>query len=218
LPDQNLTDKFLGKYEALVKLDVDDPRSFGCFTEPNMCMEGRWMIHDACLRSLGVIEEVSEAFAKSFGRASGGLLEEYKSKDAEIVLVAKGSLCGTIKDVVDKMRDDGRTVGLVRIKCLRPFPKDAVAKALGHAKHVVVVERGASFGAGGVMTPEIKEALYDAGKLVPVSGYCVQLGGREVPEDGIAEIIDRAARGEKQKAYEYFRLKTEILPDLVPSK
>jgi pyruvate ferredoxin oxidoreductase alpha subunit len=216
LPDQALCDSFLGKFQALYKLDVDNPMSFGCFTEPDKCMEGRWMIHDAQLRSLGVIEEVSAEFAKRFGRSSGGLLEEYKSRDAETVLVAKGSICGTIKDVVDELREKGRKIGLVRLKTFRPFPKDALAKALRGAKQIAVVEKGGSFGAGGVVTPEVKDALYDTGLRVPVSGFCVQLGGREVTPDGIREIVDRVSKGERV-TYEYFRLRKEILPNLVPS-
>jgi pyruvate ferredoxin oxidoreductase alpha subunit len=215
LPDQALCDSFLGKYEALYRLDVENPMSFGCFTEPDKCMEGRWMIHDAQLRSLSVIEEVSANFAKAFGRNSGGLLEEYKSKDAETVLVAKGSVCGTIKDVVDELRDKGQKVGLVRVKTFRPFPRQAMAKALGGAKRIAVIEKGGSFGAGGVMTPEIKDVLYDAGSRMPVSGFCVQLGGREITADGIKEIIGRVTKGE-QVAYEYFALKQNLLPDLVP--
>ncbi|MBE3099373.1 MAG: pyruvate ferredoxin oxidoreductase [Planctomycetes bacterium] len=216
LPDQDLCDSFLGKYEALYKLDVNNPMSFGCFTEPDKCMEGRWMIHDAQLRSLGVIEEVSANFAKVFGRTSGGLLEEYKSKDAETVLVAKGSICGTIKDVVDELRDKGQKVGLVRIKTFRPFPRQALVAALKSAKRIAVIEKGGSFGAGGIMTPEIKDALYDTGARIPVSGFCVQLGGREITADGIEEIISRVAKGE-QVAYEYFGLNQGILPDLVPN-
>jgi pyruvate ferredoxin oxidoreductase alpha subunit len=216
LPDQEPVDKFLGKYEALYKLDVDNPMSFGCFTEPDKCMEGRWMIHDAQLRSLAVIEEVSANFAKAFGRNSGGLLEEYKSKDAETILVAKGSICGTIKDVVDELRDKGQKVGLVRIKTFRPFPRQALLKALSGAKRIAVIEKGGSFGSGGIMTPEIKDALYDTGSRIPVSGFCVQLGGREITADGINEIIARVNKGE-QVAYEYFGLKQAILPDLVPT-
>ncbi|HUU09315.1 MAG TPA: pyruvate ferredoxin oxidoreductase [Phycisphaerae bacterium] len=218
LPDQALCDAFLPPYDAALKLDPANPATFGAFTEPDKCMEGRWMIHDAALRSLSVIEEVSAEFAKVFGRPSGGLLEEYRSQDAETILIAKGSICGTIKDVIDQVRDEGKKVGLVRIKTYRPWPKDALLKALASAKQVAVIERGASFGAGGVMTPEVKETLYDAGKVIPVSGYCVQLGGREVPPDGFREIIDRTSKGQRQKAYEYFRLRTEILPDLVPTK
>ncbi len=217
LPDQEPVDKFLGKYEALYKLDCDNPMSFGCFTEPDKCMEGRWMIHDACLRSMGVIEEVSKEFEKVFGRNSGGLIEEYLSRDAETVLVAKGSICGTIKDVIDELRNQGKKVGLVRIKTFRPFPRQAIVNALKGAKQIAVIEKGGSFGSGGVMTPEIKEALYDAGSRIPVSGFCVQLGGREIAADGIKEIIDRVSKGERV-AYEYFRLKKNILPDLVPTK
>ena len=217
LPDQQLTDKFLGSYEAVTQLDVDNPSSFGCFTEPDKCMEGRWMVHDACLRSLGVIEEVSKAFAKAFGRDSGGILDEYRSRDADTVLVCKGSISGTIKDVVDELRDQGRKVGLVRLKVFRPFPRAQVVAALKGAKQIAVIERGGSFGAGGVITPDLKDALYDAGLRIPVSGFCVQLGGRELTPDGVREIIDRVSKGE-QVAYEYFRLRKEILPDLVPTK
>jgi pyruvate ferredoxin oxidoreductase alpha subunit len=216
LPDQALCDSFLGKYEALYKLDVNNPMSFGCFTEPDKCMEGRWMIHDAQLRSLSVIEEVSANFAKVFGRNSGGLIEEYKSKDAETVLVAKGSICGTIKDVVDELRDRGQKVGLVRIKTFRPFPRQALVAALKGAKRIAVIEKGGSFGAGGIMTVDLKDALYDTGARVPVSGFCVSLGGREITADSIKEIISRVQKGE-QVAYEYFGLKQAILPDLVPS-
>jgi len=216
IPDQAKSDQYLPPYEAVMKLDVDDPATFGAFTEPDKCMEGRWMVHDACRRSLPVIEEASAEFEKIFGRPSGGLLEEFHTDDAEIILVAKGSLCGTIKDVVEEMRAEGTKVGLMRIKTYRPWPGEAVLRVVKDAKHIAVIERGASFGAGGVMTPEIKETLFDAGLQIPVSGYCVQLGGREVHPDGIREIVERAAKGEKQTAYEYFRLKTELLPDLVP--
>jgi len=216
IPDQDLSDQYLPPYEAVMKLDVDDPATFGAFTEPDKCMEGRWMVHDACRRSLPVIEEASAEFEKIFGRPSGGLIEEFHTDDAEIILVAKGSLCGTIKDVVEAMRGEGTKVGLMRIKTYRPWPEEAVLNCVKDAGHIAVIERGGSFGAGGVMTPEIKETLFDAGLAIPVSGYCVQLGGREVPPDAIREIVQRAAKGEKQTAYEYFRLKTELLPDLVP--
>jgi pyruvate ferredoxin oxidoreductase alpha subunit len=129
--------------------------------------------------------------------------------------VAKGSICGTIKDVVDELRDKGQKVGLVRVKTFRPFPRAAIGKALSGAKRIAVIEKGGSFGAGGIMTPEIKDVLYDAGGRAPVSGFCVQLGGREITADGIKEIIARVTKGE-QVAYEYFGLKQAILPDLVP--
>ena len=122
----------------------------------------------------------------------------------------------TLSSDVDELRDKGQKVGLVRVKTFRPFPKAALAAALKGAKQIAVVEKGGSFGAGGILTPEIKEALYDAGLKIPVSGFCVQLGGREIAADGIREIIERVSGGEKQKAYEYFRLKKELLPDLVP--
>ena len=217
LPDQDLCDKFLGKYEALYKMDVNDPMSFGCFTEPDKCMEGRWMIHDACLRSLSVIEEVSAEFARVFGRNSGGIIEEYKSKDADTILVGKGSICGTLKDVVDELRDKGQKVGLVRLKTFRPFPRKHLYEAVKNAKRIAVIEKGGSFGSGGIITPDLKDVLYDMGAKIPVSAFCVQLGGREITAEGIHEIVSRVSKGE-QVAYEYFRLKTEILPELVPSK
>ena len=91
-----------------------------------------------------------------------------------------------------------------------------ILAAVKGAKQIAVIEKGGSFGAGGIMTPEVKEVLYDAGLKIPVSGFCVQLGGREVAPDGIAEIIERVSKGERQKAYEYFRIKQALLPDLVP--
>ena len=210
VPDAELVDEFLPPYDPIYKLDPADPRTFGAFTEPDKCMEGRYMIHEACVGAIPVIEEISAEFARKFGRSSGGFLECYRSDDADTILVAMGSVCGTIKDAIDSMRDAGKKVGLVRVKCFRPLPVKALLDALGNAKRIAILEKAGSFGGAGILSTEIKEVLFDADKRIPVSGFCVSLGGREVTEDGIVEIAERIEK--ETVPWEYFRLKRELLP------
>ena len=122
---QEEVDSFLPKYtRGYSYLDPEDPMSLGTLADTESYLEIRHDMEIAMEHSLDVIEEVGKEFGDLFGRYYG-LIEEYKSEDADIILIAMGSLCGTIKDVVDKERENGKKEGLVRIRSYRPFPKDA---------------------------------------------------------------------------------------------
>ena len=119
----------------------------------------RYLAHAKQMQALDVIPEIADEFAQAFGRSSGGLLRRYRSEDAETVVVALGSVLGTIEEVVDELREQGVRIGAVGIKCFRPYPLDEVRDALAHASRVVVVERAFAVGLGGIVGQNVRLAL-----------------------------------------------------------
>jgi len=101
------------------------------------------------------------------------------------------TIASTAKDVVDALRDEGRKVGLVRVKCFRPFPTADIREALGHARAVGVADRSHTFGNEGPLFTEIKGALYNADRRPPLAGYTVGIGGRDVLDTTIRGLFDR---------------------------
>jgi pyruvate ferredoxin oxidoreductase alpha subunit len=137
---------------------------------------------------------MSAEFAEAFGRDSGGLLHPYRSVDAEVVVVAMGSVLGTIKDVIDTQRDAGLRIGALGITSFRPFPMDAVRAALRGARQVIVVEKSFSAGFGGVLSTDVAMAL--SGLPVPVATVVAGLGGRMITKTSLQRVFAAAARGE----------------------
>ena len=182
---QEEVDSFLPKYtRGYSYLDPEDPMSLGTLADTESYLEFRHDMEIAMEHSLDVIEEVGKEFGDLFGRYYG-LIEEYKSEDADIILIAMGSLCGTIKDVVDKERENGKKVGLVRIRSYRPFPKDALKVAVKDAK-LAVIDKDISFGAGGAVYMDVKAALDNE-----TYGFIIGLGGRDITPIDIEEIIEK---------------------------
>ena len=182
---QEEVDSFLPKYtRGYSYLDPEDPMSLGTLADTESYLEIRHDMEIAMEHSLDDIEEVGKEFGDLFGRYYG-LIEEYKSEDADIILIAMGSLCGTIKDVVDKERENGKKVGLVRIRSYRPFPKDALKVAVKDAK-LAVIDKDISFGAGGAVYMDVKAALDNE-----TYGFIIGLGGRDITPIDIEEIIEK---------------------------
>jgi pyruvate ferredoxin oxidoreductase alpha subunit len=149
-------------------------------------------------RAPSVIEAVAQEFGRITGRAYS-LVEGYRTEDAERVVVALGSTCGTVKTVVDELRAKGEKVGLLKMRAFRPFPYQAVRQVLSGARAVGVLDRSHSFGAqGGPVSIEIRAALYDHA-TVPVKGYIYGLGGRDISGEHIQmafeELKEVAASG-----------------------
>ena len=113
--------------------------------------------------------EIAADFETAFGRESGGLVREYMTEDAETIVVALGSVLGTIEDVVDELRADGVSIGALGVKCFRPYPLEEVRDALGAARRVVVLEKAFAVGAGGIVGQNVRLAL--AGATVRVSAF-----------------------------------------------
>ncbi len=193
VPTQEQVDAFLPPYDPRQVLDPNDPVSIGAMVGPEAFTEVRYLAHLKHLQALELIPRVCGEFEKIFGRSSGGLVSLYRCEDAEIRVVAMGSCLGTIKDVVDEMREAGVKIGVVCLKCFRPFPVDAMREALRGARQVVVVERTLAVGSGGVLNRDVMVASRELG-LRP---KCViaGLGGRAITKASLQRIFEQAVSG-----------------------
>ncbi len=197
LPDQTLVDAFLPRYEPRQVLDPVDPCSIGAMVGPEAFEEVRYLAQVRQLTALDRIVEFAEEFAEMFGRDSGGLVHSYRTADADVVVVAMGSVLGTIKDAVDAMREAGGRIGALGITSFRPFPADAVRGALQGARQVVVVEKAFSVGFGGVLSTDVAMAL--SGRPVPVATVVAGLGGRAITMASLEGVFEPALRGEAER-------------------
>jgi len=165
-------------------LDISDPKTFGPLDLYDYYFEHKRSQMDA----YGPAKQASIDEGKSFGEAFGreyGLIEGYMLDDADFAVVALGSTCGTLRDIVEGLRADGVKAGMLKIRAYRPFPAEEIAEALGGAKAVAVLDRAASFGAStGPLYHEVTSAMYAHGKQVPMNNYIYGLGGRMIlPEE-----------------------------------
>ncbi|MDY4162065.1 MAG: transketolase C-terminal domain-containing protein [Sutterella sp.] len=194
IPGQEEVDAFLPPYIPRQVLDPKNPYSIGAMVGPEAFTEVRCLAHRKMLEGVGVIERVSGEFEAAFGRRSGGLVSSYRMEDAEVCIFAMGSLLGTIKDTVDEMRDAGMKIGVVGLKCYRPFPFDAVRRALSGVRTVVVLERMVSAGCGGALCLDVMKAL--RGLPVEQRSVIAGLGGRAVTRTSLRAVFEKAAAGE----------------------
>ena len=195
VPGQELVDGFLPRRQARYKLDVNDPHAFGALTRPDVYMEMRLRQQEAMHDARSVMEEVDAEWGSLTGRTYGPL-EGYRNEDAELLLVTSGTITSTARYVVDRLRDEGEPVGLVKVKMFRPFPTERLREVLAPAARVAVLDRNISPGHGGIFAEEIRSALYDlAPERRPILlGHVVGLGGRDVTPDVIRGIVD-SSRG-----------------------
>jgi pyruvate ferredoxin oxidoreductase alpha subunit len=204
IPLQDTVDKFLIPYQPKhAYLDPEDPMSLGTFTDPNYYMEARYDMEVAMEGSKKVIRDVHKEFTEVFGREYD-LVEEYMCDDAEIILVAMGSICGTIKTVTDSLRAQGEKVGLLKVIAFRPFPKDEIQKSIKNADKIAVLDKNISFGIGGVLYNEIKAKID-----VNASGFIIGLGGRDVSPDDIKTIINETRNSTSDDKINWIGLKQE---------
>jgi len=190
IPGQDEVDAFLPPFEPVQALDPDDPYSIGAMVGPEAFTEVRYLANDKQLQALRLIPEIADIFRDVFDRNSGGLLHAYRTDGAETIVVALGSVNGTIKDVVDGMRENGAAIGSVSICSFRPFPLDELRVAVGGAKRIVVIEKSLAPGLGGVVASNVRSSLRDAG--LPVYTVIAGLGGRPITMGALQEVFEAA--------------------------
>lgn len=212
MPSQEQVDSFLPPYKALYKLDVKNPMTLGPLVDPDGYLECRYAIQETHKKVLELLPRLTKEFAKTFGREYNGLVEGYQLKDAERVLVAMGSVCGTIKDVIDEMRAKGKKVGLLKITTFRPFPADAIREALKNVPKVAVLDKSVSLGSFAPVASEIRAAFFGRKKAPRViSSFVAGLGGRDITKDTIKDIFGMLTQ--KEKDGEFVDLKPELLKE-----
>lgn len=199
LPGQDRVDAYLPPYEPVQVLDPADPISIGAMVGPEAFAEVRYLAHRKRLQALERIAGLHAEFKAGFGRDSGGLISPYRVEDAETVIVALGSVIGTIKDVVDELRERNMAVGCLKVVSYRPFPSDALRSAIAHAKRVVVVEKDLAVGKGGIVSIDVRTALQ--GLAATVQTVIAGLGGRAIPAASLSHMIERAVSGELEEPH-----------------
>jgi pyruvate ferredoxin oxidoreductase alpha subunit len=196
IPSPDQVDTFLPRYDPRQVLDPAEPVSIGAMVGPEAFTEVRYLAYERMQQALHVIPAVAAEFEAQFGRASGGLVRPYQTEDAEIVVVALGSVLGTLKDVVDELRAGGMKVGVLGITSFRPFPFQAVRETLTAAnRHLIVLERALAPGTGGIVTADLRAAL-PGGLPRRISTVVAGLGGRAITSKSLRALLAQAVAGE----------------------
>jgi len=187
VPEQAQVDQFLPPFEPRQALDPADPVSIGAMVGPEAFTEVRYLAHHKQMEALELIPKVAEEFKEIFGRDSGGLIGEYRTEDAETIVVTLGSVIGTMQEVIDEMRDAGEKIGAVTLRSFRPFPSAALRAAVGHAKRVIIFEKCLAVGIGGIVSNNVRMALSenDLATYSVIGG----LGGRPVTRDSLRRLF-----------------------------
>jgi len=189
IPKQEHVDRFLPKYRPRYCLDPKKPITIGPISYPDTYMKFKKVQQDAFGDSVDVIKNVNDEFKRFFRRGYGnGLVESYMMEDAEQAVMAMGSVCGTIRTVVDDMRKKGIKVGLIKLKCFRPFPKNEIVNITAKLKGLAVIDRDISFGNKGALFTEVNSVIKSKEPLV--NGFIAGLGGRDITPEHIEKAIN----------------------------
>lgn len=192
IPNQADVDTFLPAYEPVQVLDTAAPISIGAMVGPDAFTEVRFLQHYKQTLALRLLPEFAMEFRTRFGRDSGGLLRTYRTEDADMIVVAMGSINGTIKDTIDEMRADGYSIGLVTIVAFRPFPTAALRNLLAGRKNVVVIEKSFAVGVGGQLANNVDLALRNTPASPQVHSVIAGLGGRPITRASLHRVFRRA--------------------------
>lgn len=206
LASQEEVDEFLPKYEPEhCYLDPAKPLAVGLVTPPDYRQEAAYQIHKGMLNSKEVIDEVNKEFARTFGRDYGGLIETDHTDDADAILITLGTVTSTVRGVLRELREEGKNVGMIKLRFFRPYPAEEIMRACRDTKAVGVFDRSFSFGSGGPSFIEARSAL--SGLSIPVIDFVAGLGGRDVTDDDVKQmyevLLETAKRGEAKRKIEW---------------
>ncbi len=191
LIEQGKIDQFLPPYQPVYQLHPDHPVTMGAFALPSIFAEAKKAQEEALRSSMPKIIDTWKAFGDMTGRYYHPI-ETYQAEDADTLLVTMGSCGETASVAVDKMKEEGRSVGLVKIRLWRPFPFEAFKKATLHAKQLVVIDRAISVGACGPVASEVKAALYGEAQRPSVYNFVAGISGRDVTPSDFIKMVDKA--------------------------
>jgi pyruvate ferredoxin oxidoreductase alpha subunit len=187
IPTQAQVDAYLPPYEPRQVLDPREPVSIGAMVGPEAFTEVRYLAHAKQMQAKELIPQLAQEFEQQFGRASGGLIHTYRTEDAKTIVVALGSVLGTIKDTIDDLREDGIEIGAMGITSFRPFPIAEIRDALSHVRRVVVVEKSFAVGIGGIVSRDVRMALRN--RPQPIYTVVAGLGGRAITKASLRGLF-----------------------------
>ncbi|MEW8244862.1 MAG: transketolase C-terminal domain-containing protein [Candidatus Thiodiazotropha endolucinida] len=207
-PEQEQVDRFLPPFEPRQVLDPAEPISIGAMVGPEAFTEVRYLAHHKQMQALELIPEIAEEFKTIFGRDSGGLISNYRTEDAETIIVTLGSVIGTIADVIDTMRDAGHKIGAISLRCYRPFPKELLRNALLECQRVVVFEKCLAVGMGGIVANNVR--MSTRGLSTPVYTVIGGLGGRPITRMSLTDLFERAMQDDLEET-SFLDIKCDIV-------
>ena len=190
VPTQEQADEFLPSFETENKMSLDHPKNLGFSAGPDTNTFFKYKEHTGLLNVREVVKEAESRFESIFGRHYTGLTESYRTEDADYILITLGSIAGLAREIVDKLREQGEKVGLLRIRYMRPFPNEEIAKAVSHTKAIAVLEKDISFGNEGTVYTNVNSALQKSGVNIPTSNYIGGLGGKNISPQEIENIFE----------------------------
>ena len=195
VPTQEQADEFLPPFQTENKMDLSKPKNLAFSAGPDTNSIFKYKEHIGVLNAKDVIFEAEQKFETIFGRKYTGLTENYQTEDAEYILITLGSISGLVREIVDKLREQGEKVGLLKIRYMRPFPNEEIAQAVKNVKAVAVLEKDISFGNEGAVYTNVNSALQKAGINIPSSNYIGGLGGKNISPDEIENIFAEMKNG-----------------------
>jgi pyruvate ferredoxin oxidoreductase alpha subunit len=187
IADAKMIGKYLSAFKPQAKLDPKNPLTFGAFATPAHYMEIRQELHDDVAASKAVIAKEMVNFKKAFGRKLS-LVDYYGDKNADTVIVAMGSVLGTIKEAVDELKRAGKKIGVLKVSALRPFPAEEIIKSIGNKKNIIVIDKSISLGEEGILAGEMKRSMYGRSRA-KITSVIMGLGGRDITKDMIKKVI-----------------------------
>lgn len=196
VPEIEQVDTFLPPYNPEFKLDVDNPRMFGGMTGPDYYYEERYVMHKDALEVLELYPKVCKEFKEIFGREYD-VCEEYQTDNAELIVVTAGTITSVTRIALDKLYEQGKKVGMMKIRMFRPLPVERWRKILGNTAKVAVIDRNLTAGLGGVFANEIQSALYPLQNRPVIFPVIAGLGGRDVTPEDVEGIINYALKNDQ---------------------
>ncbi|HHX39776.1 MAG TPA: pyruvate ferredoxin oxidoreductase [Armatimonadetes bacterium] len=192
IPDEKAAAEFVGE-RMRCEAPMPDPQAdYGGLMPPPKYFRAYQRMHHDVRRAAAVFDSAAQEFGTRFGRYYGRVSPLY-TEDAETVVVSAGTICGTIREVVEQRRERGERVGMVKLHAFRPFPTEALRVALGNARRVIVIDRNLAPGLGGIFASEIRLALHARGVPATVYSFIAGLGGSDVPPGLLESALDYAS-------------------------
>lgn len=189
--DQQAMDDFLPSFAPEHYLDPATPKTWGSYAESDVMMEFKYAIHKAMTEGKERIQAILSDVSVLTGRDNSGLIEAYRIDDADIIFLALGSVTGTVKDAIDELRDTGKKVGLLKIRCYRPFPHEEIWQAVKDANVIAVMDASFSMGSEGSIGLDLKAKLFGRPQAPMVVDFVAGLGGREINIRTIHRLVTR---------------------------
>lgn len=211
VPDQEAVDLFLPPFAAPNRIDLNDPKTFSIVCGADLFNSIKYKRQGETLAVARLWDQAAERFNSRFNRLHR-TVEAYRTDDADLCIVAIGTATGTVRLVVDRLREEGLKVGSLRLAMIRPFPVEAVERAIAGVRQLVVIDRDVSFGAEGIVAQELKAGLFGRRTELKITGFVAGVGGNDVTVDTIIPLVRQAMTGQGEAVESGMSLWAEVLP------